>query len=223
MRWCIRKSATTSQASWLRSDAPTSKCSRHRSRAATAISSFSSARAVVERLVIDHVGHRGDGVAFAGGETVYVPYTLGGETVEVAPVPGHHPDRRRLLRVERASPERITPFCPHFATCGGCAIQHWESERYRAWKREIVVETLAQAKLACEVGPLIDAHGLGRRRITLHARIGTHDVLKVGFAAANSHDIIPVDRCPILEPGLSGAIDAGWAVAEPLIATGKPL
>jgi 23S rRNA (uracil1939-C5)-methyltransferase len=178
---------------------------------------------VVERLVIDHVGHRGDGVAFADGQSVYVPYTLGGETVEVAPVPGHHPDRRHLLQVERASPDRVTPFCPHFGTCGGCAIQHWETERYRAWKRDIVIETLAQAKLACEVYPLIDAHGLGRRRITLHARMGTHDVLKVGFAAANSHDIIPVDRCPILDPGLSGALDAGWAVAEPLISIGKPL
>jgi len=178
---------------------------------------------VVERLVIDHVGHRGDGVAFADGQSVYVPYTLGGETVEVAPVPGHHPDRRHLLQIERASPERVTPFCPHFGTCGGCAIQHWETERYRAWKRDIVIETLAQAKLACDVYPLIDAHGLGRRRITLHARMGTHDILKVGFAAANSHDIIPVDRCPILDPGLSGALDAGWAVAEPLISIGKPL
>jgi 23S rRNA (uracil1939-C5)-methyltransferase len=188
-----------------------------------AISSSSSARAVIERLVIDHVGHRGDGVALAGGETVYVPYTLGGETVEVGPVPGHHPDRRRLLQVERASPQRITPFCRHFGICGGCAIQHWEAERYRAWKRELVVETLAQARLACEVDALIDAHGLGRRRITLHARIGTHDVLKVGFAATNSHDIIPIDRCPILDPGLSGAIEAAWALAEPLISVGKPL
>ncbi len=178
---------------------------------------------MVERLTIDHVGHLGDGVAFADGQSLYVPYTLGGETVEVAPVPGHHPDRRRLLQVERASPERITPFCQHFGTCGGCAIQHWETERYRAWKRQLVVETLAQAKIACEVHPLIDAHGLGRRRITLHARMGTHDVLKVGFSAANSHDIVPVDRCPILDPGLSGALDAAWAIAEPLKPTGKPL
>jgi 23S rRNA (uracil1939-C5)-methyltransferase len=177
---------------------------------------------VVERLVIDQVGHRGDGVAFADGQTVYVPYALAGETVEVAPVPDH-PDRRRLLQVERASPQRVTAFCQHFGICGGCAIQHWESERYRAWKRDIVVETLAQAKLDCEVYQLIDAHGLGRRRITLHARMGTHDVLKVGFAAASSHDIIPVDRCPILAPGLSGALDAGWAIAEPLISIGKPL
>jgi 23S rRNA (uracil1939-C5)-methyltransferase len=187
-----------------------------------ATSNSSSVRAVAERLTIDHVGHFGDGVVLADGRNIYVPYTLGGETVEVAAVSGR-PDRRRLLRVEQASPERVTPFCPHFGICGGCAIQHWEPERYRAWKRDLVVGMLAQAKLACAVDPLIDAHGLGRRRMTLHARTGTHDVLKVGFSAANSHDIIPVDRCPILDPGLAGALDAAWAIAEPLIPTRKPL
>ena len=177
---------------------------------------------MVERLDIDHVGHFGDGVATVDGGNVYVPYTLGGETVEVATVHGH-PDRRRLLAVEHASPERIAPFCQHFGICGGCAIQHWEAEAYRAWKRNLVVETLAHAKLACEVAPLIDAHGAGRRRITLHARMGTHDVLKVGFAAANSHEIVPVDRCPVLDPALDGALEAAWALAEPLLPTGKPL
>ncbi len=178
---------------------------------------------MVERLVIDHVGHLGDGVAFAGGEALYVPYTLPGETVEVAAAPGHHPDRRQLLQVERASRERIAAICQHFGICGGCAVQHWESERYRAWKRGLVVETLAQAGISCDLDSLIDAHGLGRRRTTLHARMGTHDVLKVGFAAANSHDIVPIDRCPILDPALDGALDAAWAIAEPLKPTGKPL
>jgi 23S rRNA (uracil1939-C5)-methyltransferase len=178
--------------------------------------------AETEHLVIDHVGHRGDGVATAGGISVYVPCALGGETVEVAAVPGH-PDRRRLVKVEHASAERVAPFCPHFGVCGGCAIQHWDTERYRAWKREIVVATLAQAGIGCDVAPLIDAHGLGRRRITLHARMGTHDVLRVGFAEANSHDIVPIDRCPILDPHLDGAIEAAWAIAEPLISVGKPL
>jgi 23S rRNA (uracil1939-C5)-methyltransferase len=175
-----------------------------------------------EQLVIDHVGHRGDGVATAGGINVYVPYALGGETVDVEQVPGH-PDRRRLVKVERASAERKAPFCPHFGVCGGCAIQHWDAEPYRAWKRGIVVTTLAQAGIGCEVAPLIDAHGLGRRRITLHARMGTHEVLKVGFAVASSHDIIPIDRCPILDPHLDGALEAAWAIAEPLISIGKPL
>jgi 23S rRNA (uracil1939-C5)-methyltransferase len=176
-----------------------------------------------ERLVIDHVGHRGDGVSSVGGETVFVPYTLGGETVDVAAVQGHHPDRRRLVAVEQASPERIAPFCPHFGVCGGCAIQHWDAERYQAWKRDVVVTTLAQSGIESEVAPLVDAHGAGRRRLTLHARIGTHEVLKVGFAAAGSHDIVPIDRCPILDPHLDGAIEAAWAIAEPLISIGKPL
>jgi 23S rRNA (uracil1939-C5)-methyltransferase len=177
---------------------------------------------VAERLKIDHVGHRGDGVAIDNGQAVYVPYALAGETVEVAAVTGHG-DRRRLIVVEVASKERIAPFCPHFGVCGGCAIQHWDNESYSVWKRNLVVETLAQAKVSSEVAPLIDAHGLGRRRITLHARMGTHDVLKVGFAAASSHEIVPVDHCPILDPGLSGALDAARAIAEPLTSIGKPL
>lgn len=178
---------------------------------------------MVERLVIDHVGHRGDGVALSGHQTIYVPYTLPGETVEVGSVPGHHPDRRRLLAMETASAERITPFCPHFGICGGCAIQHWQAEAYHAWKRNIVVETLAQARLDCDVAPLVDAHGNGRRRLTLHARMSGREVIKVGFAAAGSHDIIPIDRCPILDPALGGAIDAAWALTEPLIGIDKPL
>ncbi len=187
-----------------------------------AISNSSSARGVAETFLIDHVGHRGDGVALAPGGSIYVPYTLGGETVEAAEVHGH-PDRRKLIEVKQPSPHRIAPFCPHFSVCGGCAIQHWEAEAYRAWKRNMVVETLAQAGIACEVAPLVDAHGSGRRRITLHARMGTHEVLKVGFAAASSHDIIPIDRCPILDPALDGAIDAAWAISEVLKPVRKPL
>jgi 23S rRNA (uracil1939-C5)-methyltransferase len=177
---------------------------------------------MTETLVIDHVGHRGDGVASRDGAAIYVPFALGGETVSVEPVAGH-PDRRALLHVDRPSAERIEPFCRHFGICGGCAIQHWRTERYQDWKRALVVETLAQAGIDCEVAPLIDAHGEGRRRITLHARKGTHEVLKVGFAAAGSHDIVPIDRCPILDPALDGALDAAWALAEPLTTEAKPL
>ena len=175
---------------------------------------------MVERLLIDHVGHLGDGVALIEGRSLFVPYTLGGETVEVAAAAG---DRRQLVRIDQASPERIEPLCPHFGICGGCTIQHWETERYLVWKHDLVTTTLAHAKIDCEVASLIDAHGRGRRRITLHGRKGTHDVLKVGFAAAQSHDVIPIDRCPILDPDLGGALEAAWALTEPLIGIGKPL
>ncbi len=158
--------------------------------------------------------------ASAGGESLFVPYTLGGETVEAEPVAGH-PDRRQLPRIEHASAERIAPFCRYFGACGGCAIQHWQPEAYRAWKRAIVVDTLAHAGIECEVDALIDAHGAGRRRITVHARRGSDGVLRTGFAAASSHAIVAIDDCPILDPALRGALDAARALAAALAAGGQ--
>ena len=177
---------------------------------------------MAEHLIIDHVGHRGDGVAFSGGQTVFVPYTLGGETIEAEPVAGH-PDRGQLLRIEQASAERIAAFCKYFGSCGGCAIQHWQQDAYRAWKRGIVVDTLDHAGIACEVDELVDAHGAGRRRITVHARRGADGELRVGFAAASSHEIVAIDDCPILDPALRGALEAARALAEVLKPTSKPL
>jgi 23S rRNA (uracil1939-C5)-methyltransferase len=177
---------------------------------------------MVERLVINRIGHRGDGIADGADGPIYVAGALPGEAVEVDNWPGH-PDRRQLLNVETPSPQRIAPICPHFGTCGGCALQHWETAAYRAWKRGLVVTALHQAGLDAPVADLIDAHGEGRRRAVFHARRGTHDVLEVGFSAARTHRVIAIDRCPILAKSLDGALQAAWAIAERLDPIHKPL
>jgi 23S rRNA (uracil1939-C5)-methyltransferase len=147
---------------------------------------------------------------------------LPGEIVEVESVSGH-PDRRRLLRIEKPSAERIAPICPHFGVCGGCALQHWSSAPYRAWKRNLVVEALRQMGLDAPVIELSDAHGEGRRRVVFHAMRGTRDVLQVGFSAARALHIVAIDHCPILAKNLDGALPAAWAIAEALGPAAKPL
>jgi 23S rRNA (uracil1939-C5)-methyltransferase len=177
---------------------------------------------VTERLTISGLGHRGDGIADTPAGPVYVPYTLPGEVVTVEPVAGH-PDRRHLDHVDKSSHERAAPICKHFTQCGGCAMQHWSLAEYHLWKRELVVEALAKAGLIAPVAPLIDAHGQGRRRAVLHARRGAQDLLEVGFTAPRAHHIVAIDRCPILAPGLDGAIPAAWAIADILKPANKPL
>jgi 23S rRNA (uracil1939-C5)-methyltransferase len=172
--------------------------------------------------MIDQIGHRGDGVADGPEGPIYVAGTLPGETVEVENWPGH-PDRRALITVATPSAERIAPICPHFGVCGGCAVQHWSSAPYRAWKRDLVVTALRQAGIDAPVGELIDAHGEGRRRAVFHARRGTHDVLEVGFSAARAHHLVAIDHCPVLAKNLDGALPAAWAIAEVLGPTKKPL
>ncbi len=176
---------------------------------------------MTERVLITRLGHRGDGVVETARGPIYVPCTLPGETAEVEPVAGN-PDRRHLRRIERSSPERIAPICPHFGSCGGCAVQHWAEERYRAWKRDLVATALAQTRLHARIDDLVDAHGDGRRRAVLHARYGARGIREVGFAAARAHRVVPIDHCPILAPALERAIEAAWALAQ-VIEGARPL
>ena len=177
---------------------------------------------MVERLAIARLSSRGDGVADTAAGAIYVPYALPGETAEVEPWPGHA-DRRHLIKIDVASPDRIAPICPHFGICGGCALQHLATARYRDWKRASVVAALARAGLDAPVDDLIDAHGEGRRRAVFHVRVSARDVIEVGFAAQKAHHVVAIDRCPILAPALAGAIEAAWAIAEAFAATHKPL
>jgi 23S rRNA (uracil1939-C5)-methyltransferase len=181
---------------------------------------------MIERLAIARVGRRGDGIAETPAGPLYVPYTLPGETAEVDQWPGR-PDRRHLVKIETASPQRIAAICPHFGTCGGCALQHWAPAPYRDWKRNLVVEALAEMGFDAAVGdlvdPLIDAHGEGRRRAVVHAWRRARDVLEVGFAALRAHHVVAIDHCPVLAPSLHGAIEVAWAIAEALAAERKPL
>ena len=171
------------------------------------------------RLLVERLGSRGEGIAVHEGRRVYVPYALPGEVV-TADVAG---ERGHLVGLVKQSPDRVAPFCPHFGTCGGCAVQALAAPAYAAWKRGLLVDALARAGVAAEVAPLGDAHGAGRRRATFHARTEADGKIQVGYMRARSHEIIAIDACPILDPRLDGALAAARAVAAALADPRKPL
>ncbi len=74
-----------------------------------------------------------------------------------------------------------------------------------------------------EIDELIDAHGDGRRRAVLHAREGTKEIVEVGFSALRAHVIVPIDRCPVLAPSMTGVIEVAWKIAETCSPLRKPL
>ena len=156
-----------------------------------------------------------------------------GLTANGAIVPGALPGERTLVKIngKRAelvetldpAPERATPICPWFGTCGGCVAQHMSSSLYYAWKRGLVVEALEREGVAAKVADMVDAHGAGRRRATFHARFPHGQPDEVGFMRARSHDIIAIDNCPLFSPGMSGAIAAAHTLSGDLRGLMKPL
>lgn len=169
-------------------------------------------------LLIDHMGAKGDGMAFLEGQRIALPGTLPGERV-LASIEGERGD---CLEVLTPSAARATPTCPHFGTCGGCVVQHWANDSIATWKRARVQTALARAGLAVEVAPTRDGHGAGRRRVTLHVR-RKEGASTAGFMRARSHDLIDVDACPLLVPALAPAPDLARGLGHVLRGLEKPL
>ncbi|HZW47318.1 MAG TPA: RNA methyltransferase, partial [Microvirga sp.] len=174
---------------------------------------------MAEQVVIERLGAKADGIAETASGPVFVPKVLPGETVTIE----RDGSRADLVGVDVASPERETPFCPYYDECGGCATQHMKHGFYQGWKQEILARTLRQARIEVPIEPLIDSHGNGRRRVTLHVRF-PDGAMRVGYMAARSHQIVEIAFCPIAEPGLrEQAPVIARAVGEHLKAARKPL
>lgn len=174
--------------------------------------------AMNETLSIARLGLRGDGIAETSDGQVFVPYALPGETVRAV----RDGERAQLVEILAPAESRIAAICPLFTRCGGCAAQHMAPAFYRDWKRQQVVTALARAGIEAPVGDLVDAHGAGRRRVTFHAR--RDDVgMQVGFMAARSHELIAVEACPVLAPGLDRAPTVAQMLANRLATSNKPL
>ena len=168
-----------------------------------------------ESVEIIRLGARGDGIAQDG---TIVPYTLPGERAEIR----REGQRAELVAIEQAAPERVEPFCPYFMRCGGCRTQHLAREAELEWKRGIVANGLAQAGLPIAPDAAIDAHGAGRRRITLHVRF-IEGRTEAGLMEARSHALVNLDHCPITVPALHRAPDVARALSVPIGGGRKPL
>lgn len=160
-------------------------------------------------LTIDQVGAEGDGVA-AG--PIFVPFTLPGERVMAAGTG----ERRQLLDVLTPSAERVSPPCPHFGVCGGCALQHWAQAPYLAWKVARLTASLARERIEAEILPPFAAAPDTRRRVALHARRGGREAARLGYKARKSWDLVEISACPISDPAIQAAIPALRRLAAPL-------
>ncbi|MEH3091011.1 class I SAM-dependent RNA methyltransferase [Rhizobium rhizogenes] len=176
-----------------------------------------------QTVKIQSLGAQGDGIAHCPDGTVYVPFTLPGETVAIARVK----DQGTIMSITEASADRRAPACRHFGpdgkngTCGGCSLQHVQDEPYHDFKRNLVVAALRSKGLDVEVDPLVICQPGERRRVVFTAR-KTEKGLLLGFSQANSHHIVAIEECPIAAPAIVSRLDAIRAIGLPLASNAEP-
>ncbi|HZI64819.1 MAG TPA: class I SAM-dependent RNA methyltransferase [Thermoanaerobaculia bacterium] len=156
----------------------------------------------VERLV-----EGGEGLARFEGIPIFVPRSAPGDRARVRLVE-RRPDYGRAEIVELLTPgpgRRAAP-CPYFTRCGGCDLQHLEDELQTRWKARAVVETLERLAGIAPPARLEIVAGEAwayRLRTQLHVE-ARGERSAVGYRARRSHELVAVDRCPILVPELEG-------------------
>jgi 23S rRNA (uracil1939-C5)-methyltransferase len=161
------------------------------------------------------------------GQVIFVPGGLPGERVRVRLVEEHKRwARGELVELHTPSPDRVEPPCPYYGRCGGC---HWQHASYPAqltFKRTVVAEQLrrlaqmqdppVQPTLGATPVPLEDEPlPAGPWFYRNHAQFATDAETRpqLGFAAAGSHNIVPIDRCLLLHPLLDemyALFDLDW-------------
>ncbi|MBO0661540.1 class I SAM-dependent RNA methyltransferase [Jiella sp. MQZ9-1] len=169
------------------------------------------------RVTIDSLGAKGDGVAITHAGPAYLPFTLPGEVVELEGT-----EARPDFTLIAASPERQSPACRHFTECGGCDLQHASETTYHAFKRGLVVAALQRQGIEVEVAPLVPCAPASRRRVTLTA-VRTGNRVLLGYNAARSTRVVPIETCPIAMPQITAALPVLRRLAGLLIDRKRPL
>lgn len=158
---------------------------------------------------IENLTNEGNGVARVDGWVVFVPFALPGELVKCRVFRNHkNYSNADLVEVLEPSPERVTPVCPLFGTCGGCQYQHLDYSKQIAWKQRQVEELLRHmAGIEHPVLPVIASpkqYGY-RSKITPHFhKPKGGEVGAIGFLRTGTRNsIIDVEACPIAMPELN--------------------
>ena len=181
-----------------------------------------SIAAVSDPVVVTLHGfaHGGEAVGrMPDGKTVFVAHAIPGEQVSVRVVE----DRKRWCRAELVevlvpSEDRVTGPCPYFGPgkCGGCTLQHIAPHRRRTLQRQVVVDQLE--RLGGIPNPPVDEMvAAGDYGYRSRARFSANDTGALGFRRHASHDVVPVDRCLLLDDATHAARQAAgdaWAEAE---------
>ncbi len=155
------------------------------------------------KVKIESLAYGGKGLGRIGGKVVFVPFTAPGDEVLVDIKKSKKDYLEGIVsRISTPSPFRQDPSCPYFYRCGGCQLQHITYTNQVRFKEEIFVETSKRlGKIEdLSLGPAIPSQRpFGYRgRVQFHARI-TKGGLIIGFFGQESHRILDVEECPLLE------------------------
>lgn len=154
------------------------------------------------------LSHDGRGVARRdgeGGKVTFITGALPGEVVTAEPTArNRHFDEARTIEVVQASPQRVTPRCPHFGVCAGCVLQHLEESQQIVAKQRVLIDNLTRighVTPGTVLPPLVgDSWGYRRKGRFSVRRVEKKDKTLVGFRELDPRFVADLSQCLTVIP-----------------------
>lgn len=163
-----------------------------------------------QAVSVTKLDHQGAGIAFQNNKPLFIDGALPGEDVVVQLTESKSKyARAKLIKVLKPSEQRVTPFCPHYAECGGCDLQHLAHDAQIEHKQQALSQLMtkfAGQTLALSAPVCCDEKGYRRRARLSLLWDKKADRLQFGFRRKQSKNIVTVTDCAVLEPTLNALL-----------------
>ncbi|WP_249054320.1 23S rRNA (uracil(1939)-C(5))-methyltransferase RlmD [Xanthomonas nasturtii] len=174
------------------------------------------------QTAITDLSHDGRGVARRdgeGGKVTFISGALPGELVRAEPTArSRHFDEAKTVEVLEASPQRVTPRCPHFGVCAGCVLQHLDESQQIVAKQRVLMDNLERIGHVTPqaVLPALSGDNWGYRRKGRFSvrRVEKKDKTLVGFRELDPRFVADLSVCYTVIPQIGDKIPLLAALVE---------
>ena len=158
-------------------------------------------------LTIQNISNLGQGFAFNDGvkSKIFISKTAPNDVIKAKLVKETSKfSSAKLIEIIQESELRQTAPCEYFSRCGGCSLQHLKNDFYQNFKQKTIEELFSRGNLSYNDIEWIWIKEGSRRRVNF--QIDGNN--KLGFFAENSHNLVEISNCLMLEKELSDLIPA---------------
>lgn len=141
---------------------------------------------------------------------ILIPYVLPDEEVEVE-ITGKKRGVSwgKVIKIINPSKRRITPKCKFYGMCGGCNLQHTDTEFQKDLKLDMLEELIRRNfKGKIETTPVLQGDCWNyRQKVTYRASVNDEKT-KLGLLEENSCNIVEIDNCMIIDEKINDIKDS---------------
>lgn len=151
--------------------------------------------------ILDY-GYNGEGIAKIDGFTIFIPFSIVGEQVEIVVILVKKDFAiGKIINILKPSINRVSAPCPYFKLCGGCQLQHMNYREQLKYKTSYVQSSIKKYSgidLCISPCQTSDNEYHYRNKFSFPIAKSGNEIV-VGMYKQGSHNLIEIKDCLIQE------------------------